>query len=88
VHQKEKMLGVPVRGYVATSRRVNRKEWEDSIRWCSTELEHLSAIRWCSTELGIIVNISKQNAETSHGVNIVVTAKHKGSKDKSFGKSP
>ena len=42
VHQNEKMLGVPVRGYVATSRRVNRTEWEDSIRWCSTELEHLT----------------------------------------------
>jgi hypothetical protein len=32
VHQNEKMLGVPVRGYVATMRRVNRTEWEDSIR--------------------------------------------------------
>ena len=42
VHQNGKMLGVPVRGYVATSRRVNRTEWEDSIRWCSTELEPLT----------------------------------------------
>jgi hypothetical protein len=45
VHQNEKMLGVPVRGYVATSRRLNRTEWEDSIRWCSTELEHLCMVR-------------------------------------------
>jgi hypothetical protein len=45
MYQNEKMLGVPVRGYVATSRRVNRKEWEDSIRWCSTELEHLTWIK-------------------------------------------
>jgi hypothetical protein len=50
VHQNEKMLGVPVRGYVATSRRVNRKEWEDSIRWCSTELEHLT---WTKISGGI-----------------------------------
>jgi hypothetical protein len=28
VHQNEKVLGVPVRGYVATSRRVNRTEWD------------------------------------------------------------
>jgi hypothetical protein len=50
VYQNEKMLGVPVRGYVATSRRVNRKEWEDSIRWCSTELEHLT---WTKISGGI-----------------------------------
>jgi hypothetical protein len=31
VHQNEKYLGIPVRGYVATSRGVARKEWEDSI---------------------------------------------------------
>jgi hypothetical protein len=31
VHQNEKMLDVPVHGYVATSRRVNQKEWEDSM---------------------------------------------------------
>jgi hypothetical protein len=34
VHQNQKMLGVPVRGYVtyvATWRRVNRTEWEDSL---------------------------------------------------------
>ena len=37
VYQNEKLLGVPVRGCDATSRRVHRKEWEDSIRWCSTE---------------------------------------------------
>jgi hypothetical protein len=50
VYQNEKMLGVPVRGYVATSRRVNQKEWEDSIRWCSTELEHLT---WTKISGGI-----------------------------------
>jgi hypothetical protein len=50
VHQNEKMLGVPVRGYVATSRRVNRTEWEDSIRGCSTELEHLT---WTKISGGI-----------------------------------
>jgi hypothetical protein len=50
VHQTEKMLGVPVRGYVATSRRVNRTEWEDSIRWCSTELEPLT---WTKISGGI-----------------------------------
>jgi hypothetical protein len=50
VHQNEKMLGVSVRGYVATSRRVNRKEWEDSIRWCCTELEHLT---WTKISGGI-----------------------------------
>jgi len=50
MYQNEKMLGVPVRGYVATSRRVNRKEWEDSIRWCSTELEHLT---WTKISGGI-----------------------------------
>jgi hypothetical protein len=50
VYQNEKMLGVPVRGYVATSRRVYRKEWEDSIRWCSTELEHLT---WTKISGGI-----------------------------------
>jgi hypothetical protein len=27
---------------IMASRRVNRKEWADSIRWCSTELEHLT----------------------------------------------
>jgi hypothetical protein len=33
------MLGVPVRGYAATSRRLDQKEWEDSIRWSSTKLK-------------------------------------------------
>jgi hypothetical protein len=50
VYQNEKMLGVPVRGYVATSRRVHRKEWEDLIRWCSAELEHLT---WTKISGGI-----------------------------------
>jgi hypothetical protein len=50
VHQNEKMLGVPVRGHVATLRRVNRTEWEDSIRWCSTELEPLT---WTKISGGI-----------------------------------
>jgi hypothetical protein len=50
VYQNEKMLGVPVRGYFAISRRVHRKEWEDSIRWCSTELEHLT---WTKISGGI-----------------------------------
>ena len=42
VHQNIKYLGVPVRGYVAISRRVTRKEWEDLILLCSAELEHLT----------------------------------------------
>jgi hypothetical protein len=42
VHQNEKLLGVPVRGYVATLKRLDQKEWEHSIRWCSTELEPLT----------------------------------------------
>jgi hypothetical protein len=50
VHQNEEYLGVPVRGYVATSRRVTRKEWEDSILLCSTELEHLT---WTKISGGI-----------------------------------
>ena len=50
VHQNEKYLGVPVRGYVATSRRVTRKEWENSILLCSTELEHLT---WTKISGGI-----------------------------------
>jgi hypothetical protein len=50
VHQNEKYLGVPVRGYVATSRRVTRKEWEDSIMLCATELEHLT---WTKISGGI-----------------------------------
>ena len=49
-HQNEKYLGVPVRGYVATLRRVTRKEWEDSILLCSTELEHLN---WTKISGGI-----------------------------------
>jgi hypothetical protein len=44
------MLGVPVRGYVATLQRVNQKEWEDSVLWCSTELEHLT---WAKISRGI-----------------------------------
>jgi hypothetical protein len=39
VHQNKKLLGVPVRGYVATSRRLDQKEWQDSIWWSSTELK-------------------------------------------------
>ncbi len=42
MYQNEKYLGVPVHGYVATSRRFTRKEWEDSILLCSTELEQLT----------------------------------------------
>jgi hypothetical protein len=33
------MLGVSVRGYVARSRRLDQKEWEDSIRSSSTEMK-------------------------------------------------
>jgi hypothetical protein len=50
VHQNQKYLGVPARGYFATSRRVNQKEWEDSILWCSTELKHLT---WTKISGGI-----------------------------------
>ena len=50
VRQNEKNLGVPVRGYVATSRRVTRKEWVDSILLCSTELENLT---WTKISGGI-----------------------------------
>ena len=42
--------GVPVRGYVATSRRVNRKEWEDSF-WCNTQQE--TAFTWTKISGGI-----------------------------------
>jgi hypothetical protein len=42
VQQNKKTRGVPVRVYVATLRHDNRKEWEHLIRWCSTELEHLT----------------------------------------------
>jgi hypothetical protein len=52
VHQNKKNLGVPVRGYVATSRRVTRKEWEVSILLCSTELEHLSRLGEPASEEG------------------------------------
>ena len=31
--QNEKLLLLPVRGYVATQMRVHRNAWEDSIRW-------------------------------------------------------
>ena len=48
--RNEKVLGVPVRGFVATSRRVNRKEWEDSIDWCTTALEPLT---WTKISGGI-----------------------------------
>jgi hypothetical protein len=50
MYQDEKYLGVPVRGYVATSRRFTRKEWEDSILLCSTELEQLT---WTKISGGI-----------------------------------
>jgi hypothetical protein len=50
VHQNAKYLGVPVRGYVATLRRVTRKELEDSILLCSAELEHLT---WTKISGGI-----------------------------------
>jgi hypothetical protein len=50
VHQNEKYLGVPVRGYVATYRSVTRKEWENLILLCSTELEQLS---WTKISGGI-----------------------------------
>ena len=36
-HRNQKFLTVPVRGYVATTKRVNRKAWEDSIRLCDTD---------------------------------------------------
>jgi hypothetical protein len=38
-HNNEQMLVMPVRGYVATSKCINRKEWpewENSIPWCDT----------------------------------------------------
>jgi hypothetical protein len=46
VHQNEKILGVPVREYDATSRCLDQKEWEDLILWYSTLSTELEPLTW------------------------------------------
>ena len=46
--RNEKLLVLPVRGYVATPMRVHRKEWEDSINWNGTD-----SLTWTTVTGGI-----------------------------------
>jgi hypothetical protein len=59
LHDNEQMLDKPVRGHVATSKRVNQKEWEDSIRWYDFEQRplissHLDIGLWRNPLLGAV----------------------------------
>jgi hypothetical protein len=65
LHHGEPMMGVPIRGYVATSTRVHRKAWEESNTLCDV---FVTPLTWTKITGGIC---KKSSADCSQVMRIV-----------------